>query len=62
MEKHYSYKHGDVFLERLFPSGMYLVYLRDSAGEMVDKVRCDSYRTALEYKRAFALIAKHNKR
>lgn len=53
-----SYKNGDVVMERLFPSGMWLVQLRNNAGELVDKIRCDDYRMAKEYKRAFAAIAK----
>ena len=57
--KIYSYRHGDVLVERLFPSGMYLVQLRNAAGELIDKTRCDSYRMAMEYKRAFIAIAKH---
>lgn len=58
--KLYSYKHGDVLVEWLFPSGMYLIQLRDTAGELIDKIRCEDYRTAMEYKRAFAKIAKAN--
>lgn len=58
--KLYTYTHGDVFVERLFPGGMYLIQLRNTAGELVDKIRCDDYRSAMKYKRAFAAIAKHN--
>ena len=57
--KLYSYKHGDVLVEKLFPSGMYLVQLRNTTGDLVDKIRCDDYRMAMDYKRAFIAIAKH---
>ena len=56
--KLYSYKHGDVVVERL-SSGIYSVWIRNTSGEIVDKVRCDTYRMAMEYKRAFVAIAKH---
>lgn len=56
--KLYSYQHGDVLVEKLSPSGMYLVQLRSSSGDLLDKVRCDDYRTAMEYKRAFSALAK----
>jgi len=44
-------------MERLFPSGMYLleVYI---GSELRDKVRCDDYRMALDYWKCFQLIAK----
>jgi len=57
--KLYSYRNGDVLVEKLLPSGMYLVQLRHANGVITDKIRCDNYRTAMEYKRAFAEIAKH---
>ena len=56
--KLYSYQHGDVLVEKLSPSGMYLVQLRSASGELQDKVRCDDYRMAMTYKRAFMAIAK----
>jgi hypothetical protein len=59
--KIYSYKNGDVLVEKLSPSGMYLVQLRNAAGDLVDKIRCDDYRMAMNYKRSFIAIAKHNK-
>lgn len=46
-----------VTFERL-PSGLYAVALRSPSGELSDRVRCDSYRAATEYRRAFAAIAK----
>lgn len=58
--KIYSYRNGDVLVERVFPSGMYLVQLRNTDGNIRDKVMCDGYRMAMEYKRAFIAIAKHN--
>ena len=50
---------GSVTMEKLFPSGMYLVILYDYQGLIHDKVRCDSYRTACEYKKAFRAIARN---
>jgi hypothetical protein len=44
--------------ERLFPSGMYLVMLYSTRGEVMDKIRCDTYRAAREYLAAFNRIAK----
>ena len=39
-------------------NGMYLVMVRAANGEVYDKVRCDDYRNALDYFRAFNRIAK----
>lgn len=36
------------------------VVLRTGAGEVADKVRCDSYATAVEYRKAFLKIARAN--
>ena len=52
-----EYKNGYATLERLFPSGMYLVQLYKGS-EMADKIRCDTYKAAMEYYKAFAKIAK----
>jgi len=52
-----SYKNGYATMEKLFPSGMYLVQLR--IGQVVaDKIRLDDYKNALAYFRAFAAQAK----
>lgn len=53
-----SFKNGYATLEKLFPSGMYLVecYI---GSELHDKVRCDDYRTAMDYYKSFSLIAKN---
>ena len=51
------YDNAEVTFEKLLPSGMYLVQLRIN-GEVSDKVRCDDYKMALEYRRAFCSIAK----
>lgn len=40
------------FFERL-SSGLWAVTLRAPSGELADKVRCDDYRMALDYWRAF---------
>ena len=53
-----EFKNGAyVTFERL-PSGLYAVMLRSPSGELRDKVRCDTYRAAIEYRRAFAAIAR----
>lgn len=39
-------------------AGWYSVKLYRPSGELHDKVRCDTYRQAGEYRRAFAAIAK----
>ena len=45
-----------VTMERV--GGMYVVLCRDPAGRVHDKVRCDDYRMALEYRRVFCSVAK----
>lgn len=52
-----TYKNGHATMERLFPSGMYLIEVYIGS-ELRDKVRCDDYRTALDYWKCFQLIAK----
>jgi len=47
---------GTVIFEK--ENGWFRVVLRDTAGNLLDKVRCDTYREALEYRRAFTAIAK----
>lgn len=58
--KLYSHGSNSVTFEKLQPSGMYLVQLR-LAGNVHDKVRCDDYREATTYRKAFIAIAKANK-
>lgn len=45
--------------EQQYHSGLITVTLRRSSGEVFDKVRCDDYRNALDYFRAFNTIAKN---
>ncbi len=52
------FENGSATLERLFPSGFYLVQVYIGT-ELHDKVRCDDYRLALEYFRVFSRIAKN---
>lgn len=47
-----------VFFARM-PSGFYVVKLRDRADNLIDKISCDTYRGAMEYKKAFSAIAKN---
>lgn len=52
------YKNGwETFFEKA--GNWYCVDVRNSAGELHDKVRCDDYRMALDYWRAFNAIAKN---
>jgi hypothetical protein len=53
-----EYKNGYATFERLLPSGMYLVQLYKGT-ELADKIRCDTYRAAMDYFQAFARIAKN---
>jgi hypothetical protein len=39
--------------------GWYVVMLYNSAGQLLDKMRCDTYRGGVEYLRAFNQIAKN---
>ena len=57
MSKIKVFNNGYATLERLFPSGMYLVECYVGT-ELHDKIRCDDYRSALEYYKAFQAIAK----
>lgn len=42
-----------------FPSGLFEVKLYSSGGGLMDKVRCDDYRMALDYRKSFNAIAKN---
>lgn len=55
-----EYKNGAyVTMEKLFPSGMYLVQCRDKKGELYDKIRSDDYQDAYQYFKSFKAIAKN---
>jgi len=51
------YKSGALAFMRRCGIG-YETFARNPAGEIVEKMRCDDYRMALEYYRAFKRIAK----
>ena len=53
-----AFKNGYATFEKLFPSGYYLVQCYVGT-ELHDKVRCDDYRSAMDYYKSFALIAKN---
>ena len=58
--KIWSFKSGAyVALERVSPSGMYIVTVRNPSGDVHDKIKCDDRRMALEYVKAFKKIAKN---
>lgn len=53
-----TYSNGwSVYFERI--GDWYHVLVRDARGDVHDKVRCDSYREASDYRRAFKAIAKN---
>lgn len=53
-----SYRNGwSVIMDK--GSALYSVILRNASGEIHDKMRCDDYRDALEYRRAFQAIARN---
>lgn len=55
--KIYEGKYGQsVTFERF--GAWWVVQLRDSRGEVADKMRCDDYRMAVEYRKAFIRIAR----
>ena len=59
--KIYQSKSGAyVTFERL-ASGMWEVRLRTGAGDLADKVRCDTYSDAIAYRKAFIRIARNNR-
>jgi hypothetical protein len=58
MNKIKVFDKGSASVERLFPSGMYLVKCY-TGQELHDKVMCDTYMRAMEYFRAFCRIAKN---
>ena len=58
MTKITSFKNGaDVITEK--NGAWYSVILRNPSGEVHDKIRCDDYKTSLEYIKAFKAIAKN---
>lgn len=60
MTKIKEFKHGYATFEKLFPSGMYLIQCYIGS-ELHDKIRCDDYKTALQYYKAFSNIAKNSR-
>jgi hypothetical protein len=58
MSKIKVFKNGYATIEKLFPSGMYLVQCYVGT-ELHDKVRCDDYRMAMDYYKSFSMIAKN---
>lgn len=52
-----SYRNGwSTMMEK--GGALYIVLVRNARGDIHDKMRCDDYRTACEYYRAFNAIAK----
>lgn len=58
MSKIKVFPNGYATFEKLHPSGMYLVQCYVGT-ELHDKIRCDDYRSACEYYKAFQAIAKN---
>lgn len=59
MKPYFANSGAWVNFETLTPSGYYVVTVYAPSGEVHDRVRCDDYRAALDYRRAFVAIAKH---
>ena len=58
--RNFEHKNGwTVSHEKLFPSGMHLIEVRNASGALHDKVRCDDYSAARDYFRAFKAIARN---
>ena len=53
-----EFKNGAYVTFERDAGGLYAVLLRDTSGNVKDKVRCDTYRDALAYRRSFIAIAK----
>lgn len=54
-----TFKNGAyVMLEKNLVNGFYTITAKSEAGEVLDKISVDNYRSAIEYKRAFSKIAK----
>jgi len=54
-----EFKNGAYVTFERDAGGLWAVLLRDPSGNVADKVRCDTYREALAYKRVFCAIAKN---
>jgi hypothetical protein len=48
-----------VYAEKGVYAGMYTVLIRTAAGEVYDRIRCDDYRTAMEYYLTFCNTARN---
>lgn len=48
---------ASVSMDKATVSGMYTLIVRTPSGEVHDKTRCDDYREALDYWKAFKRIA-----
>ena len=60
MTKITEHKTGAWTVFEKLPSGMYMVKLYASNGDLRDKVRCDDYANARSYLKSFNLIAKNS--
>jgi len=59
MKQYFAKSGAWVQCETLLPSGMYSVTLYAPDNSKHDRVRCDTYRTAQEYRRSFVALAKN---
>jgi hypothetical protein len=53
-----EYRNGWSTLFERLSNGMYWVHIRRSNGDLHDKIRCDDYKMACDYHRAFSAIAR----
>jgi hypothetical protein len=48
-----------VTFEKTIPDGYYDLRVRNPAGYLIDRVRCDDYKSALDYYKSFKAIARN---
>lgn len=56
--KIYLAKSGASVIFEKTPHGIYRVVLRNEIGNLMDKIRCDTYRSAMDYFTAFKKVAR----
>lgn len=54
-----TYKNGWTAYFNPLPNGWYETYVRNASGDIHDRVRCDTYRAAMEYYKCFWMTAKN---
>lgn len=57
MKPYFAKSGAWVSYEKTFPSGYHIVTLYDPADNVHDKIKCDDYRMAQEYRKSFVKTA-----